>query len=95
MKQQSALNGTLGDRQTGTGTRTRSKISQLCYTLENPDIVSQSRATTATGLVRNNFERAGGSASRTAATEGRAFANLGELPLEEYPVGGEKRFPLR
>jgi len=47
-------------------------------------------------LVRNNFERAGGgSASRTAATETRApLPDLGELPLEEYPVG-EKRFPLR
>jgi len=67
------------------------------HTLENPDIVNAQSPKPyhqQLELVRNNFERAGGgSASRTAATEtGVPLPDLGELPLEEYPVGGEKGF---
>ena len=101
---QSALNGTLTalivKQLKGAGVHARGAKSHNLYamhTLENPDIINALKARalppTAWELVRNNFERAGGGpASRTAATEtGVPLPDLGELPLEEYPVGGEKK----
>lgn len=100
----SALNGTLTalivKQLKGAGVHACGAKSHNLYpkhTLENPDIVNalKTRALSpkAWELVRNNFERAGGGpASRTAATEtGVPLPDLGKLPLEEYPVGGEKK----
>ncbi|MEM6254320.1 MAG: phosphoketolase [Cyanobacteria bacterium P01_D01_bin.156] len=44
-------------------------------------------------VVRNNFERAnGGPNVKTAVTESeRSLADLGTLPLNEFPVGGDKQ----
>ena len=44
-------------------------------------------------LVRNNYVRAGGGAAvETAVTEKEhPLADLGDLPLEEYSIGGEKK----
>jgi len=44
-------------------------------------------------LVRTNFERAmGGSAAQTAVTESvRPLASISQLPLQEFPVGGDKQ----
>ena len=65
------------------------------HTLEEATIVSalQQRALPARAwaLVRTNFERAGGGpAARQAVTETEGpLPELGELPLQEYPIGGE------
>lgn len=44
-------------------------------------------------LVRTNFERAnGGPAAKTVVTEAEyPLPEIGQLPLEEFPVGGEKK----
>jgi phosphoketolase len=67
------------------------------HTLDNPEIVAalkqRAQAPAAWELVRTNFERAGGGpAVHTAATESvLSLPDLGKLPLEEYPVGGEQK----
>ncbi|PSO83838.1 MAG: transketolase [Cyanobacteria bacterium SW_12_48_29] len=67
------------------------------HTLDNEEIVStlQQRALPARAweLVRTNFERAsGGSASHQVVTERELpLPDLGKLPLEELPVGGENQ----
>ncbi|MBD2102769.1 phosphoketolase [Leptolyngbya sp. FACHB-261] len=67
------------------------------HTLDNADVVNglKSRALSpaAWALVRANLERAGGGpAAKTAVTESvRPLPDLGKLPLEEYPVGGEAK----
>lgn len=84
----------------GAGVHARGAKSHNLYaqhTLDNPDIIAamQTRALTAAAwdLVRTNVERAGGgSASKTAVTESvLPLPDLGELPLEEYAVGGEAK----
>lgn len=100
----SALSGTLTaliiKQLKGAGVHARGAKSHNLYaqhTLDNPDIVNtlkaRALAPAAWELVRTNFERAGGGpASRTAATESvLPLPEMGELPLEEYPVGGEKK----
>jgi phosphoketolase len=100
----SALSGTLTaliiKQLKGAGVHARGAKSHNLYaqhTLDNPDIVNtlkaRALAPAAWELVRTNFERAGGGpASRTAATESvLPLPDMGELPLEEYPVGGEKK----
>jgi phosphoketolase len=67
------------------------------HTLENTEIVaaleSLALAPEAWELVRTNFERAGqGPAAQTVVTETELpLAELGELPLQEFPVQGEKQ----
>ncbi len=67
------------------------------HTLEHEDVVGglkeRALAPAAWELVRTNFERAGGGpAVRTAVTESiLPLAELGDLPLEEFPVGGDKQ----
>ncbi|HEY9906644.1 MAG TPA: phosphoketolase [Thermosynechococcaceae cyanobacterium] len=67
------------------------------HTLENLDIISalKTRALTpaAWELVRSLTVRAnGGPASKTVVTEFvRPLPNLGQLPLEEYPIGGDPK----
>jgi phosphoketolase len=67
------------------------------HTLENEDIVStlQRRALPphAWELVRDNFSRAaGGSAADVVVTEKELpLADIGKLPLNEFPVGGDKQ----
>ncbi|MBV8882908.1 MAG: phosphoketolase [Chroococcidiopsidaceae cyanobacterium CP_BM_RX_35] len=98
---QSALNGKLTvfivKQLKGAGVHDRGAKSHNLYakdTLESPQIVealkSRALAPAAWELVRANCERAGGGpASRTAVTESvLSLPELGELPLEEYPVGG-------
>jgi phosphoketolase len=84
----------------GAGVHARGAKSHNLYamhTLDNPDIINalKARALTPTAweLVRTNFERAGGGpAGRTSVTESvLPLADLGELPLEEYPVGGDPK----
>lgn len=84
----------------GAGVHDRGAKSHNLYakhTLDNPDVVNalKSRALTpdAWQLVRNNFERAGGGpASRTSVTESvLSLPALGELPLEEFAVGGDPK----
>jgi len=81
----------------GAGVHARGAKSHNLYavhTLDNPDIVNalkaRALAPAAWELVRTNFERAGGGpAGRTAVTESvLKLPDLGELPLEEFPVGG-------
>lgn len=84
----------------GAGVHERGAKSHNLYakdTLDNPQIVgalkSRALAPAAWELVRTNFERAGGGpASRIAVTESvLSLPELGELPLEEYPVGGNPK----
>ena len=82
----------------GAGVHARGAKSHNLYakdTLENPNIVNalKGRALSAEAweLVRTNCERAGGGpASRTVVTESvLSLPELKELPLEEFPVGGD------
>jgi phosphoketolase len=84
----------------GAGVHARGAKSHNLYaqhTLDNPDVISalQARALTpeAWQLVRTNCERAGGGpASKIAVTESvLPLSDLGQLPLEEYPVGGDPK----
>ena len=100
----SALNGKLTvlivKQLKGAGVHKRGAQSHNLYAGDSVDkdyIVSalKERALTpeAWQLVRNNYLRAGGgSAVETAVTEKeRPVPDLGDLPLEEYSVGGEKK----
>ncbi|MGF2039633.1 MAG: phosphoketolase [Nostoc sp. CmiVER01] len=84
----------------GAGVHARGSKSHNLYpkdTLDAPHIVSalQTRALSAEAwqLVRTNAERAGGGpAAKTVVTEFEfPLPDLGELPLEEYAVGGEAK----
>ncbi|MDF5708585.1 MAG: phosphoketolase [Nostoc sp. S4] len=84
----------------GAGVHARGAKSHNLYakdTLNAPHIVSalQTRALSAEAwqLVRTNAERAGGGpAAKTVVTEFEfSLPDLGELPLEEYAVGGEHK----
>jgi phosphoketolase len=84
----------------GAGVHARGAKSHNLYahhTLDNPDIVAGLKARQmppeAWSLVRTNCQRsAGGSASKVAVTESvLTLADLGQLPLEEYAVGGEAK----
>lgn len=84
----------------GAGVHARGAKSHNLYamhTLDNPDIINalkaRALAPAAWELVRTNFERAGGgSASRTSVTESvLPLPDLGELPLEEFAVGGDPK----
>ncbi|MBW4684560.1 MAG: phosphoketolase [Komarekiella atlantica HA4396-MV6] len=84
----------------GAGVHARGAKSHNLYakdTLDAPHIISalQTRALTAEAwqLVRTNAERAGGGpAAKTVVTEFELpLPDLGELPLEEYPIGGEPK----
>ncbi|MEH2356174.1 phosphoketolase [Nostoc sp.] len=84
----------------GAGVHARGAKSHNLYpkdTLDAPHIISalQTRALSAEAwqLVRTNAERAGGGpAAKTVVTEFEfPLAELGELPLEEYAVGGEPK----
>ncbi|MDZ8079154.1 MAG: phosphoketolase [Nostoc sp. DcaGUA01] len=84
----------------GAGVHARGAKSHNLYpkdTLDAPHIVSalQTRALSADAwqLVRTNAERAGGGpAAKTVVTEFELpLPELGELPLEEYAVGGEPK----
>ena len=101
---QSALGGTLTvlivKQLKGAGVHARGSKSHNLYayhTLDNEEIVSalKTRALPpqAWELVRTNFERAGGSpASHHVVTEKElSLPELGELPLEEYAVKGDKQ----
>ena len=101
---QSALGGTLTvlivKQLKGAGVHARGSKSHNLYayhTLDNEEIVSalKTRALPpqAWELVRTNFERAGGGpASHHVVTEKElSLPELGELPLEEYAVKGDKQ----
>ena len=84
----------------GAGVHARGAKSHNLYpkdTLDAPHIISalQTRALSAEAwqLVRTNAERAGGGpAAKTVVTEFELpLPDLGELPLEEYAVGGEPK----
>ncbi len=84
----------------GAGVHARGAKSHNLYakdTLDAPHIITalQTRALTAEAwqLVRSNCERAGGGpAAKTAVTEFELpIPELGQLPLEEYPVGGDSQ----
>lgn len=84
----------------GAGVHARGAKSHNLYpqdTLDAPHIASalQERALpyAAWQLVRTNFERAGGGpAAKTVVTEFEyPLPELGELPLEEYQIGGEPK----
>jgi phosphoketolase len=84
----------------GAGVHARGAKSHNLYaqhTLDNPEIVSalKTRALPleAWELVRTNCVRAGGGpASKTVVTESVIpLPNLGQLPLEEFQVGGEPK----
>lgn len=100
----SALGGTLTvlivKQLKGAGVHKRGAQSHNLYPGDNLDrdyIVSalQERAlsVSAWDLVRTNFERAGGGpASKTVVTETELpLPDLGTLPLNEFPVGGDKQ----
>ncbi|NDJ16709.1 phosphoketolase [Myxacorys almedinensis] len=100
----SALGGTLTvfiiKQLKGAGVHARGSKSHNLYAhhkLDHSDIVAalQNLALTpeAWALVRSNCERAGGgSASKTVVTESvLPLPDLGQLPLEEYEVGGEAK----
>ncbi|MGD1953324.1 MAG: phosphoketolase [Leptolyngbyaceae cyanobacterium] len=99
-----ALSGTLTvlivKQLKGAGVHKRGAKSHNLYpgdTLDKDYIASalQTRALPAVGwdLVRTNFERSnGGPNAQTAATESELpLADLGQLPLNEFPVGGDKQ----
>lgn len=84
----------------GAGVHARGAKSHNLYghhTLDNPDIVAGLQAnalpTQVWELVRTNCERAaGGPASKIAVTESvLPLPDLGQLPLEEYAIDGEKK----
>ncbi|BAU13779.1 hypothetical protein LEP3755_43210 [Leptolyngbya sp. NIES-3755] len=84
----------------GAGVHAKGSKSHNLYaqhTLDNEDIVSALRTRSlspeAWELVRSNCERAGGgSASKTVVTEfTRELPDLGQLPMEEYAVGGDPK----
>jgi phosphoketolase len=84
----------------GAGVHARGSKSHNLYpkdTLDAPHIVSalkeRALSVEAWQLVRTNAERAGGGpASKTVVTEFELpLADLGELPLEEFAVGGEAK----
>src|SRR4028119_2454895 len=84
----------------GAGVHARGAKSHNLYpkdTLDAPHIISalKERALTAAAweLVRTNCERAGGGpAAKTVVTEFTLpLADLGELPLEEFAVGGDPK----
>jgi phosphoketolase len=84
----------------GAGVHARGAKSHNLYayhTLESDDIVSalkqRSLSPVAWELVRTNLERAGGGpAAKTAVTESvLPLPELGELALEEFPLGAEQR----
>ncbi|MCU0523886.1 MAG: phosphoketolase [Elainella sp. Prado103] len=84
----------------GAGVHARGAKSHNLYghhTLDNPDIVAGLQANAmpseAWELVRTNCERAaGGSASQVAVTEAvLPLPDLGSLPLEEHPIGGDPK----
>ncbi|MEM6446099.1 MAG: phosphoketolase [Cyanobacteria bacterium P01_D01_bin.123] len=84
----------------GAGVHARGAKSHNLYgfhTLDNEDIVStlKERALPAKAwdIVRTNLTRAGGgSGSAIAATEKvRELPEIANLPLDEYPVGGDKK----
>ncbi|GAB4283200.1 MAG: phosphoketolase [Oscillatoriaceae cyanobacterium] len=84
----------------GAGVHKRGAKSHNLYpgdTLDQPHIANalKERALHADAwqLVRTNWERAGGGpASKTVVTEFQLpLPKLGDLPLEEYPVGGEPK----
>ncbi|WP_448604369.1 phosphoketolase family protein [Thermoleptolyngbya sp.] len=84
----------------GAGVHARGAKSHNLYpkdTLDAPHIVEALRARAlspdAWAIVRTNCERAGGGpASKTVVTEfERPLPDLGSLPLEEYPVGGDPK----
>jgi len=84
----------------GAGVHARGAKSHNLYpkdTLDAPHIVDalKGRAlpSLAWELVRTNCERAGGGpAAKTAVTESEyPLADLGSLPLDEYPVGGDPK----
>ncbi|QIR40918.1 phosphoketolase [Tolypothrix sp. PCC 7910] len=100
----SALNGKLTvfiiKQLKGAGVHARGAKSHNLYpkdTLDAPHIVNalKERALPAEAwqIVRTNAERAGGGpAAKTVVTEFELpLADLGELPLEEYAVGGEPK----
>ncbi len=100
----SALNGTLTvfiiKQLKGAGVHARGAKSHNLYpkdTLDAPHISDALKARAlpaeAWQLVRTNFERSGGGpAAKTAVTEFELpLPELGELPLEEYAVGGEPK----
>lgn len=100
----SALNGKLTaliiKQLKGAGVHARGAKSHNLYaqhTLDNPDIVAALKARALTPaaweLVRLNCDRAaGGPASQIAVTESvLSLPDLGPLPLEEYPVGGDPK----
>lgn len=101
---ESALKGTLTvfiiKQLKGAGVHARGAKSHNLYahhTLENSEIISalKTRALSiaAWDLVRTNCSRAGGGpASKTVVTEFvRSLPNLGQLPLEEFAVGGDSK----
>ena len=101
---QSALNGKLTvlivKQLKGAGVHKRGAQSHNLYAGDSVDkdyIVAalKDRALTpeAWQLVRDNYVRAGGGAAvETAVTEKeRSLPDLGDIPLEEYSVGGEKK----
>ncbi|MEM9447754.1 MAG: phosphoketolase [Cyanobacteria bacterium P01_E01_bin.6] len=84
----------------GAGVHARGAKSHNLYgfhTLENEDIVAalkqRAMPIDVWELVRQNCERAGGGpASKVAVTEReRSLPSLGELPLDEYTVGGDRK----
>jgi phosphoketolase len=84
----------------GAGVHARGSKSHNLYahhTLDNPDIVAALNARSlppaAWQLVRTNCERAGGGpASKTVVTEVvRPLPPIGDLPLEEFPIGGDPK----
>ncbi len=101
---QAALGGTLTvliiKQLKGAGTHAQGSKSHNLYafhTLENIDLVNalKTRALSpeAWDLVRTNCVRAGGGpAAKVAVTEtARSLPDLGKLPLEEYPVEGDRK----
>jgi phosphoketolase len=94
------LTGLIIKQLKGAGVHARGAKSHNLYaqhTLDNPDLIAamklRSLTPTAWELVRTNCERAGGGpASKTAVTESvRSLPDLGQLPLEEFPVGGDPK----
>jgi phosphoketolase len=99
-----ALNGTLTvfiiKQLKGAGVHARGAKSHNLYpkdTLDSPHMIEalQGRALSPSAwqLVRTNCDRAGGGpAAKTAVTEFELpLADLGTLPLEEYPLGGDPK----
>ncbi|MEO0408575.1 MAG: phosphoketolase, partial [Cyanobacteria bacterium P01_A01_bin.135] len=101
---QAALSGTLTvliiKQLKGAGTHAQGSKSHNLYafhTLENPDLVGALKRRAlpqeAWELVRTNCVRAGGgAASEVAVTEQtRSLPDLGELPMTEHPVEGDRK----